>query len=99
MAEVDEHVIRLKGPGGAAATIARLGATVVSFIRERKKPTYINQLLLTVSYTQPRTAKNACSSLANHLSLARKPFVEVSVIEDSTRLCSLAGSKQARKQS
>lgn len=33
MAEVDEHTVKLTGPGGAAATIALLGATVVSFIR------------------------------------------------------------------
>lgn len=34
MAATDEHSVRLTGPGGASATIAYLGATVCSFIRE-----------------------------------------------------------------
>merc|ERR1712093_137001 len=34
MASVDEHAVRIHGPGGAEATIAFLGATVSSFIPE-----------------------------------------------------------------
>lgn len=77
MALVDENSVRLQGPGGSSATIAFLGATVASWIRElpctdRGEATTISRELIDVVYyiynyvLQPKMERSDCSSPINH---------------------------------